>query len=99
MNPANPATAVDHKIPDPRFYGAIKNGPYIGTFAKVGLSYIRRIGTTDYKRVEEPAGSGLWVWRLRESSVDMHKAEPAWDTVPPYQPRKAAKKQLTNNDE
>lgn len=75
----------------------IQDGPYKGTFAKIGAAVIRRIGTTDYKRFEEPAGSGRYVWRLRPTQC-FYKAETPWDMAPPYTQRKAAKPS-TNDSE
>lgn len=98
MKPANPATAQDTKVPDQRYFGKIIDGPHAGTFARVGHTLIRRIGNTDYKRFEEPAGSGKYVWRLRPTE-SFHKPETPWDMAPPYVERKPTKKQSTNSQE
>lgn len=73
----------------------IIDGPYAGTFAKVGLARIRRIGTTDYKRFEEPAGSGRYVWRLRPTQ-GQPKLETPWDMSPPYQQRQKSANNQNN---
>lgn len=70
MNPANPATARDTLAPDTRYFGKVIDGPHAGTFAKVGLAVYRRIGETEYKRMEEPAGSGRYVWRMKTRPSD-----------------------------